>query len=310
MLSDPHQQRNTSSNGAKLESDGTLPTTSYRLAEYSLSLDLEVLHPARLFILRSALFEHLQQARAEEVTLLQKAFYRTLPMAKRLIPKMIESIRNCDYSKQELLEALHFHFATQRSIEAFFSLVISPELYNSTASHQIRQPDIPAHCFDFVSFCPRSIIAALAERRGAEIKSFHDLGCGPGSIMFVVGLLTDATIHGTELSLEWSEKGRAFAESISRPDITFIRADLEDESYSFNGSQVYYCYSPFIFKVEETYKFVDKLSKAVCPKIGELWLGDYLTLRELVTEATNLVEVARYDRLAIHQHNPDRGRVQ
>jgi hypothetical protein len=271
------------------------------LSEYALSVNLDTIHPARLFALRVALNELLDAAHPHEIMVLQRAFFRTLPHAKKVIPTYKEALLNNDYCKGELLEALSFTPLTPSSIEKFYSYIISPELFNSSATVQKNDPEIPSHCFDFISFCPQSIVKAIAAKGSESIQSFHDLGCGPGSIMFIVATLTDAKVSGTELSSSMCQKGRAFADAISRTDIQFINRDLEDSEYSFDGYQHYYCYSPFIWKLDEAYAFAQKVTSSVAEGRGELWMGDYPPMREIVEEGGVLEKVAVHGRLAVYR---------
>lgn len=287
--------------GAQFAREQKGPKNYDELLQYALSVDLERIHPARLFAVRAALHEVMQVAPSDEVMVLQRAFFRTIARAKEVLPLYQQSVHNNDYSKSELLEALNFAPLTSRSIEKFYSYIISPELFNSSASVQENDPEIPAHCFDFISFCPKSVIQTIAARGPEAILSFHDLGCGPGSIMFIVATLTDAHVSGTELSSAMCRKGMAFANIISRGDIEFINRDLEDPKYSFNGYQHYYCFSPFVWKLEGTYVFARKVASSVVAASGELWLGNYLHMREVFEEEGALKKIEEYGRLAIYK---------
>jgi SAM-dependent methyltransferase len=301
----PHLSREkfspTSLTDAQFTREKRESTNEDVLSDYALSVNLDTIHPARLFAVRAALHESIQQGQLPEVELLERAFFRTLSQAKKIIPDYKYQLCNNDYSKAELLEALNFTILTPASIEKFYSYIISPELFTSSGEVQRNDPEIPSHCFDFVSFCPKSIIHAIAGKGADSMQSFHDLGCGPGSIMFIVATLTEAQVFGTELSSAMCKKGVAFAQEISRKDIEFINRDLEDSEYSFKGYQYYYCYSPFIWKLEEAYLFAQKVTSSVIDTKGELWMGDYLPLREIVEEEGALQKVAEYNRLAVYR---------
>lgn len=277
------------------------PNKGNPLVEYSLSVNLERIHPARLFAVRAALRELMQTAPSHEIMVLQRAFFRTMTQAKKVLQPYRESLQNNDYCKSELLEALNFAPLTPTSIEKFYSHIISPELFNSSASVQENDPEIPSHCFDFISFCPKSIIQAIAAKGAESIHSFHDLGCGPGSIMFIVATLTDAQVSGTDLSSAMCRKGTAFANIISRSDIEFINRDLEDSTYSFYGYQHYYCFSPFVWKLEGAYVFARKVAASVKGASGELWLGDYLPMRQIFEEQGMLEKTSTHGRLTVYQ---------
>lgn len=96
-------------------------------------------------------------------------------------------------------------------------------------------------------------------------------------------------------------RGREFSQLIARPDITFHQADLLDPSYTFPSAEVYYSYSPFIWKQVGMREFAEKVERASDQQKGELWLGDYKSLCEVFEEATRFELTRRHDRLSIYR---------
>ena len=259
-------------------------------------------HPARAFILRATLNEALvgDTYPRELRDSAGAAICRINQYAGKEIPEMFASIRTGKYSRDDLRHALAHPLVSEKAIESFFSQLISRELFTRSYGEVLHYSERPSHSFGFLSFSPAAIISALNDERFTSPRSFHDLGCGLGPMMFVVALLTNATVSGTELSSEMCEKARAFASSINRADITFHQGDVLDHSQEYPPADVYYTYSPFIWKGEEMNTFVQRVEASAQINKAKVWVGDYKNLLETFAEQTSLTALRSYGRLSIY----------
>jgi len=272
-----------------------------QLSHEVLTTGLSNFHPARAFVIRETLNEalHKDLVHGDERSFVTQAFFRLQSFSTSAIPYLISDIQRGAYSRNDLRMALYHPLISPQAVESFFSSVVDRRIFVRSQSERVEDPEVPSTSFGYVSFSPHSMVCALNEHEA--IHSFHDLGCGLGSMMFIVALLTDAQVSGTDISGSMCAQGREFSKFIARPDITFHQADLLDPSYTFPPAEVYYSYSPFIWKQVGMREFALKVEQALVPQKGELWLGDYKPLCEVFEEATCFELTRRHDRLSIYR---------